>query len=195
MSKDYLGQLLRAQNTVFTINEIALLWGESDVQLVRKRVYRYAKAGKLCLLRRGIYAKDKNYDKYELATKIFTPAYVSFETVLARAGVIFQFYGQIFVASYLTREITADGQTYSFRKIKDTILTDRTGIEVKNGYFMATTERALLDVLYLKKDYYFDNLSAINWEAVDTILPIYGGNRRMERLVKKYRKATQKGLN
>jgi hypothetical protein len=49
--------------------------------------------------------------------------------------------------------------------------------------------------VYLNKEYYFDNLSSINWNKVDEILPIYGGNKRMQAKVKKYREATQKGLN
>ena len=192
MKRDYLLELMRAKNTVFTASDIALLWGESNVDFVRKKIYRYIKAGKLYPLRRGIYAKDKKFDKYELATKILTPAYVSFETVLAKAGVIFQFYGQIFIASYLTREVVIDGQTYSFKKIKDTILTSRAGIEARVNYFIATPERALLDVLYLNKDYHFDNLGNIDWQKVNAILPIYGGNKRMERLVNRFLKAWQK---
>ena len=171
-----------------------MLWGESDVQLVRKRLYRYVKSGKLFPLRRGIYARIKAYEKCELATKIYTPAYISFETVLTKAGVIFQFYSQVFIASYLTREIVVDGQAYSFRKIKDTILTNPAGIESKDGYSIATPERALLDVIYLNKDYHFDHLGNIDWESVYAILPIYGGNKRMERLVNKYHIAARKGL-
>jgi hypothetical protein len=195
MKRDYLLELMRAKSTVFTTSEIALLWGESNVQMVRKKLYRYVKTGKLVSLRKGVYTKDKKYDKYELATKVLTPAYVSLETVLARAGVIFQFYGQIFVVSYLTREVVIDGQLYSFRKIKAAILTNRAGIEAKDNYFIATPERALLDVLYLNKDYHFDNLGNIDWHKVNAILPIYGGNKRMERLVKNFLKATQEGLN
>jgi len=41
-------------------------------------------------LRRGLYAKDNSYDKNELATKIYIPSYISFETVLRNAGAIFQ---------------------------------------------------------------------------------------------------------
>ncbi len=187
--------LIRSKSTIFTTKDIALLWDVANVNFVRKKLYRYVKASKLYSVRRGIYAKDKTYEKYELATKIFTPAYISFETVLASNGVVFQFHSQIFVASYLTRELTVDGQTYTLRKIKNTTLTNQTGIEVKNNYFIASPERALLDVLYLNKEYHFDNLSSINWDKVNDILPIYGGNKRMAAKIKKYRKATEKGLN
>lgn len=195
MEKDYLLSLMRSKQTVFTTKDVCLLWSESDAGFVRKKIYRYLKSGKLYSVRKGIYVKDKNYEKKELATKIFTPAYVSFETVLARAGVIFQFYSQIFTASYLNRELVIDGQTYSFKKIKYSILTNRTGIVVEGNYFIASPERAFLDVIYLNKDYYFDSLLNIDWDKVMKILPIYGGNKRMESKVKKYKEAAQKGLN
>jgi len=179
--------LFKSKNTVFSIKDIALLWGESNTELVKMRVYRYVKAGKLYSIRKGLYAKDKDYDKYEVATKIYTPAYVSFETVLGKAGVTFQYYGQIFVASYLTREITADRKTYSFRKIKDYVLTDNAGIKQKDNYSIAIPERAFLDVIYLSKNYHFDNLSVLDWDKVFEILPIYT-NKRMEKEVKAYQK-------
>ena len=91
MKKDYLMDLMRSKSTIFTTKDVSLLWQESDVNFVRKKLYRYVKAGKLYSVRKGVYAKYKNYEKYELATKIFTPAYVSFETVLTHAGIVFQF--------------------------------------------------------------------------------------------------------
>lgn len=194
MKKDNLLDLMKSKKTIFTSNDISLLWGNSDIDFVKKKIYRYLKAGKMYSVRRGIYAKDQNYNKYELATKIYTPSYISFETVLAKAGIIFQLYGQIFIASYLTREIIIDGQTYSFRKIKNSILINQMGIEVEDTYFTASPERAFLDVVYLNKEYHFDNLVNIDWNKVNKILPIYN-NRRMEKKVKEYQNATQRGLN
>jgi len=195
MRKDYILKLMRSKNTVFTTNDICLLWGESNTIFVKKKIYRYLKAGKMYSICRGIYAKDRHYNKYEFATKIYTPSYISLETVLAKAGIIFQLYGQIFIASYLTREIIADGQNYLFKRIKESILTNKIGIDVENNYYIASPERAFLDVIYLNKDYHFDNLINIDWDKVYKILPIYGGNKRMEKKIKIYREATQKGLN
>jgi hypothetical protein len=194
MEKDYILDLMRSKKTVFTFKDLILLWGESDVNFVKKKIHRYVKAGKMNAVRRGIYSKDENYDKYELATKIYTPSYVSMETTLGAAGITFQLYGQIFVASYTTREIECDGQKYSYKKIKDTILTNQAGIESRENYSIASPERAFLDVVYLNKDYHFDNLSALNWEKVYEILPIYGGNKRMTKMVKMYRQASKKNL-
>jgi predicted transcriptional regulator of viral defense system len=182
---EYLGILLRSPKTVFSTKDVALLWAEERKGTVSGRLNKYAKAGKLVRLHRGLYAKDKNYDKFELATRIYTPSYISFETVLAKAGIIFQFYGQIFVASYVTREVKANDQIYAYKRVRDSILTNNTGVEEKDNYHIATPERAFLDVVYLNKDYHFDNLSPLNWERVFDILPIYE-NKSMERKVKKY---------
>ena len=187
MERDYLLDLIRSPKTIFTFKDIVLLWGESDVSFIKKKINRYVKAGKINAVRKGIYSKDKNYDKYELATKIYTPSYISFETVLGAAGVTFQYYSQIFIASYKTKEIECNGQKYSFHKIKDKILTSQAGIETRENYSIATVERAFLDVIYLHKDYHFDNLSSLDWAKVYEILPIYGGNKRMAKIVKRYK--------
>lgn len=172
----YLSTILRSDKTVFSFNDIALLWGDSS-PAARKRMNYYIKEGALFRIRQGIYAKDKNYDKLEFASRVFTPSYVSFETVLGKAGITFQFYSQILVASYLTREIVCDEQRYSFRKLKTILLNDATGVENKNNCSIASNERAFLDTLYINKDYYFDNLSPLDWDEVFRILPIYNNKR------------------
>lgn len=178
----YLSTILRCDKTVFSFGDIAMLWGESTLA-ARIRVSYYIKSGELVRIRRGIYAKDKNYNKLELASRIFTPAYVSFETVMGQAGITFQYHNQIFVASYLTREIFCDNQKYSFRKIKKLVLNNAIGVENENNCAIATRERAFLDILYMNKDYHFDNLSPLDWNKVFEILPIYG-NKRMDKKVK-----------
>ena len=112
----YLSAILRSKKTVFSFKDMVLLWGDSG-NAARVRLNYYLKNDGLYRIRQGLYAKDKNYDKFELATRIYTPAYISFETVSGLEGLTFQHYSQIFVASYLTREIQANNQKYSFRKI------------------------------------------------------------------------------
>lgn len=184
-TKKPISDILRSSNTVFTFKDISILWGAIDQKAAIAGVNYYVKTGELYRIRRGIYAKDKNYDRFELATKIYTPSYISFETVLATTGITFQHYSTISVASYLTREITADGQTYSYKKIKNHVLTNPTGIENKGNYSIASPERAFLDTLYLYKNYHFDHLAGINFERVFEILLIYGGNKRMIKTIKK----------
>jgi hypothetical protein len=189
MKGDYLSTLLKSKKTIFTFKDIALIWREEASPATLVRINYYIKKGELIQLRKGIYARDKQYDRLELATRIFTPAYVSFETVLVQEGLIFQIYENIFVASYLTREITIDGQIYSFRKIKDPILTYPLGVNHENNRSLASKERAFLDTLYTHKNFHFDHVQVLNWEKVFDILPVYE-NKRMENQV--YRLFNQK---
>ena len=179
---DYLSAILKSNKTVFTFKDIALLWQEQASQATRVRINYYINKGELIKLRRGIYAKSNNYNKLELATRIFTPAYVSFETVLASEGLVFQVYEKIYVASYLTREIIIDKKVYSYRRIKLPVLTNPVGVLQDGITSVATKERAFLDTLYVNKDYHFDSLHSLEWEKVFEILPIFE-NKRMEKSV------------
>lgn len=183
--------ILRSPKTVFSFQDLALLWQNSNLNVIKSRIHRYVRQGDLYRIRKGFYAKDQSYDHLEFATRIFTPAYISFETVLVQAGLIFQYHQEVTVASYLTRMITSDNQIYSYRKIKTTILTDPLGINHDNELLdIATPERAFLDTLYAHKDYYFDNLRPLNWDQVFTILPIYD-NKRMIKKVNQLFKQSQ----
>ncbi|MDX9779313.1 MAG: type IV toxin-antitoxin system AbiEi family antitoxin domain-containing protein [Patescibacteria group bacterium] len=182
---EYLDILLRSPQSIFSVKDVALLWQENQEDKVFLRLAQYARQGKLIRLRRGIYAKDKNYQPLELATRIYTPAYISFETVLTRSGVNFQKYDSIFVASYVNREITVDGQKIIFVRLKDYVLSNTMGISHSQGIAMASKERAFLDRIYVSRDYHFDNLNDLNWEQVWEILPIYN-NQTMIQRVKKY---------
>lgn len=184
---EYLDVLLRSPKTVFSINEIGLLWREASGEAIRNRLSYYLKHKKLIRLRRGIYAKNSKYEKLELATKIHVPSYISFETVLAKAGIIFQFYNSIFLASYLTREIECDESIYTFRKIKSEILTNPHGINEIHGYSIASAERAFLDTIYIHKDYYFDNLSSVDWGKASKMIKIYDNNRMLKTFNSLYR--------
>lgn len=182
---EYIEILLRSPKTVFSTKDVALLWREKTEARVRVRLSGYVKTGKLIRVHRGIYAKDRNYNHFELATKIYTPSYISFETVLTRAGVNFQYYGNIFVASYVARDIETGGQKISFLRMKDYVLSNTMGIEHGEDIAMATKERAFLDRIYISKDYHFDHLDVLDWAKVFEILPIYR-NERMNKKVNEY---------
>ncbi len=164
------------------------MWSEENESIISIRLNKYAKAGKLIKVRRGLYAKDKNYNRFELATRIYTPSYISFETVLTREGVNFQYYGNIFVASYMNREIMVGEQRITYVRMKEYVLSNSTGIDHASGVATASRERAFLDRVYVSKDYHFDNLRSLDWNKVMEILPIYH-NKRLEKKVKEYFKS------
>jgi len=184
---EYLELLLRSTKTIFSTKDAALLWHENNNKIITDRLKKYVNIKKLIRPYRSFYAKDKNYNRFELATRIYTPSYISFETVLTREGISFQYYGNIFVASYVSREINVGDQKITFVRMKDYVLSNTTGIEHKDGYAIATRERAFLDRVYVSKNYHFDNLHLLDWNKVMKILPIYN-NKRLEKKTKEYQK-------
>lgn len=182
---EYLEVLLRSDKTVFSLKEISCLWGEKISVNMRMRLSSYVKKGRLVNVYRGFYAKDNDYNVLELANKIYTPSYVSFETVLTREGVNFQYYSTIFLASYITRSICIKNQNIQYIRIKDYVLTNKKGVNINDIVSIANKERAFLDRLYVSKNYWFDVLDGLNWDLVFEILPIYH-SKRLEKEVEKY---------
>lgn len=186
-------KILRYNSSVFTFKELILLFREPNTKRLKRRLQYYIQTGALYHIRRGIYAKDKNYDRMELGTKIYTPAYVSFETVLFESGIIFQYYKSIFIASYQTRDITCDGQTYTFKQLKRPILVNTSGLIDRGNYFVATKERAFLDTLYLNKNYYFDNLFPLDQKKVFELLPLYNNKRMTNQVIDHFKRINRDG--
>jgi len=191
MAKDNLiAKLYSSPKTILTIKDIALLWGETNPTKLLSKIKYYAKQGTLIRLSRGIFAKNKEYNQQELAASIYAPSYLSFETVLREAGVIFQHQEAIFVASPYSMTKKIDGWTIIFRKLKDIILFNGSGVKKEKEFSIATPERALLDTIYLSPKFYFDNLQPINWERCFDLVKIYNNKELVKRL-KKYQKYAQ----
>lgn len=171
-NENILFSIYRDSRTVFTLNDIAVLTGESDFNSLNKKINYQVGQGRLERPRKGIYVKE-GYNPEELACKLYVPSYISLEYILQEAGVMFQYDSRITSVSYLTREVTIEQKTYSYRKIKGEIMIDTSGI-IRNGNInKATPERAFLDLLYLNGDYYFDNLNPLDRDVINRLLPIY----------------------
>lgn len=190
MAKDFIFTLYNTPQTVFSLSELSLLFPELSYNNLRRKAHYFVQVGKLQSPRKGIYAKEK-YNLLEMANKIYTPSYISFETVLQKAGIIFQVYNTIFVASYLSRKITVGEQEVYFRKMKEEVLTNTQGIEQKENYAIASSERAFLDAVFRYGNYYFDNLQLLNWEKVFSLITLYN-NKAFEKRVNSYYKEYKK---
>ncbi len=183
--KNLIARLYQAKNTVFTVKDLAIIWQETDRNNLKAKIAYYVKSGILIRLARGIFSKDRNYDPKELATSIYRPSYISFETVLREAGIIFQHYDTIFVAGPWPKTINIDRYNFTFRKLKSEVLFNPKGIDRRGNYNIAEKERAFLDTIYLFPEYYFDNLRGIDWKKCSEMVGIYKNKRLVERL-KKY---------
>jgi hypothetical protein len=181
---DIILAIYKENRSVFRLKDIAMITGISDFQSLNKKLNYYVHKGKLMNPRKGIYTKP-DYNQEELACSIYTPAYISLEYVLQKAGIIFQYDNRVTVVSYLSRSIIVDEKTYSYRKLKGDLLIDTTGIVRQNNFInVASAERAFMDMLYLDKDYYFDNLNPLNKELIGRLLPIYQSEVLTRRVTK-----------
>lgn len=182
-----IAKLYQTSKTVLNSKDLALVWQENNKESLYSKTAYYVKQKALTRLTRGVFSKNKEYNPKELATSIYAPSYISFETVLREAGVIFQYYNSIFVASKWPKTMVIDKYTFIFRKLKNTVLFNAAGIITKDNFSIATTERAFLDTIYLFPNYYFDNLKSIDWEKCDELVKIYN-NKQLIRRLNKYRK-------
>ncbi len=182
MTAELIFKLYKDQKTVFSFQEIAMLLNEPNASKLKQRLNYYVRTKKLKNPRRGIYTKEK-YSVEELACKIFKPAYISLEYVLQKAGIVFQYYTQVTNISYLSRTININGHIFEYRKIKNDILYNATGIDMQdNGISIASPERAFLDILYLKKEFSFDSIDSLNKKFVFSILPVYQSDKLTNRV-------------
>lgn len=177
-----MAKLYRSPKTVLTNEDFAVIWEENNSINLKQKIYRYLKKGSLIRLTRGVYVKNKDYDPLELATSLYVPSYISFETIFRQAGFVFQYYETIFVASSVSKIVKIDKKKITFRKLKEEILFNPQGIVKEGNYNIASPERAFLDMLYLSPNYYFDNLSLLNWEKCFELVNIYNNKQLVKRL-------------
>jgi hypothetical protein len=181
-----LNLIFKSPQTVFSFNEIALLLRITDKRALVAKLYYLVKTKQIIRIKNGIYAKGNDYNKQELASKIYIPSYISFETVLTEEGINFQYSEEITLASYKNKTANVDNQKYKFVKIKDEILNNPIGISNDMHISKASKERAILDTLYSKGNTHFDNLDTVNWNKIFEILPIYNNNRMVKNINKIY---------
>jgi hypothetical protein len=182
MKNNFAAAIYQSERTVFTLKEISVLLEEGNFNNLKAGVNYYVKKKIIRNIRRGIYTKE-NYEPFELAVKLYPPAYISFETVLFKEGLIFQYDKTITAASYLSREIQVDDHNLRYRKLKDSILTSPEGLIFNALFTIAEKERAFLDILYLNRDFFADYTRKLDKKKIFRLVPIYE-NRELEKKVK-----------
>lgn len=190
MKNSIILSLYKKPQTVFTLKEVSLLFPEIPYSNLKKRMSYFSKSGSIKKLSRGVYAKDQ-FDVLELANKLYSPSYISLETVLQKAGVTFQYYESVFAVSYLSRTVVVGDDTIEYRRIKKDILLNKQGIEDQGNVVIASPERAFLDGVFLYKNYHFDNLSPLNWDKIMELKNLYENrvfNKRVDEYYQIYKK-------
>ena len=157
-----LNLLLKSGETLFHTQDLALLWGITNRNTLYTTIKRDIKRGVLIHVTKGLYSTIPidEIDRFQLGTALIHKfCYVSCETVLFQEGVINQAVYPITFVSSVSLKIEYGDTQYIYRQLKSEILFDPSGVERKDGYFMATKERAMSDMHYFDPKYYFDNMN------------------------------------
>jgi predicted transcriptional regulator of viral defense system len=167
-----LSELLQLDRKLFHTNDLAILWGIGNRHNLYMTISRYLEKGVLFPVYKGLYSTVPitALDPLELGTAIIHRyTYLTTESVLSQAGIISQrVYDYTFVADR-SKRVSVGQWSFRFRKLKDEYLYHPAGIVNQNGNFIASTERAVADMLYYNPKYHFDISESINFEKVRSI--------------------------
>lgn len=172
-------KLYQLGNSIFSINDLRIIWAEQNPDALKSSVKYYVDAGKLQRLRRGIFALSKDFNTFELANKLITPSYISLETALQKHGVTFQFSSVVTSLASYSRRIDIGAQTYAYHSIQLDILLNPLGILHEDHHTIASSERAVCDYIYLHGPSHFDNLRTLDHALMRVIAKIYA-NKSVE---------------
>ena len=135
-----------------------LLAGDVDPADVRRQLSRWTKAGRLYQLRRGVYALAPPYQKvrphpFVVANALVRGSYVSLQSALAHYGMIPEYTP---VVTSVTTARPGRWETplgdYEFRHVKTAWFHGYQRLDMggRQWAFVATAEKALLDLIYLQ---------------------------------------------
>ena len=184
-------ELRNIRKFYFGYEELARTLGIS-ISSARVTASRYVKMGLLVRIKRNLYMLSEVWktatkeDKFMLANLGETPSYISLMTALDYHDSTTQVQRDFFesIAVQRTKTIAVEGTAFRYSKIAPDLYF---GFERKDGVFIASQEKALLDAVYLISygRYTFD-LSSIDPEKIN--------RTQMEKLSRPYPPKTKNRL-
>jgi len=177
--------LLSTHQTVFTVDDLAVLWKMPDRSKLWESIKYYLRTQRLYSIQRGVYARSEKYSPLEAAVKIFSPAYISYLTALGIHGAYFQYTSEIHTIAKTSKQIELPtGQAIVYHQVKNEILLNQQGIEKVDGYWIANLERAICDTSYLFPDFVFEHLQNVDIEKLERLSALYNNKALQSRIQK-----------
>jgi len=147
--REVLEALRRLGKTYYTVADLTKATG-----LAKGSLYvflaRWTKAGLLRRLGTGLYGlPEVAPDLERLGNEHCFPSYLSFESALARFGILSQVpYILTFATPRRSRRLKLAGTEIEYRQLRTGLFF---GYELQNGVYVALPEKALCDQLYMKR--------------------------------------------
>ncbi len=167
--------------TIFHAKDLANLWGIYNKNTLYKTLSRYEYSGLIHRIYNGLYSIGdiKDVNPYLIGVKVLHGhAYVSCESILYDKGIINQKPRDITLVSATSKRFTIREQKFRSRKLQNKFLFNNVGIEIVGGIMIASTERAVADMIYFSPKKYLDayNSKLIDWNKVNEIADEIGYN-------------------
>jgi predicted transcriptional regulator of viral defense system len=163
-----------------------LLSGDANPTDIRRQLSRWKQAGKIYQLRRGLYCLAPPFQKvnphpFLVANRMVPASYISLQSALAYYGMIPE---HVPVTTSVTTTRPGHWETplgvFDFRHIQVDFFHGYRLVDLgeKQQAFIATPEKALLDLVYLEPggdtlDYLvelrLENLSRLDWQALERL--------------------------
>ena len=165
-------RLAQTGEVLFHTSDLANLWQIRNKNTLHTTIKRYAQKGLFFRIYRGFYSL-KEIEKINpilLGIKALNRfAYLSAESILVKAGLILQVSNKITLISSVSKNFSIGDNFYICRKLNNKFLFNPISIELKDGFYQASIERAIADLLYFNPHYFFDGEKMINWKKVKKI--------------------------
>ena len=173
LSRTYLRLKPLRAKLYFTVGDVAQVLGIKR-QSARLECFRFVREGLFIRLKNDMYVFEEKWqnfsqnDYFQIASYLQVPAYISFISALSFYGITTQVQQQFFESSCFkrTRVFEQGGVRFNYYKIKKELYF---GFVRKGSFFIATAEKAFLDVVYLYSfgKYKFDS-SALDLSKLNT---------------------------
>jgi predicted transcriptional regulator of viral defense system len=148
---------------IFSINDLKILFSGYSIEYLRLKINRWIKRGYLKKLKKGLYVfSDENIDEFEIASKLVCPSYISLESALSHYSIIPDISSQVTsISTKNTNSFEINKIIYNYCHIKNELFFDF--IELRDGIFIASPEKTILDFLYFRNptenDQFFERLN------------------------------------
>ena len=172
-----LQSLLQSDQKLFHTQDLALVLRITNRHNLRVTISRYIKKGILKSVYRGLYSTIpvQSIDKYKLGSFfIHKFCYVSLYSIFERRGVINQKVHSVNYVSSTSKKIEFNGKLFVYKQMNLQFLLNPEGINLVDGVYEASLERAVADSVYFNLKNHFDSPNLINWDRVAEIKKLVG---------------------
>jgi hypothetical protein len=169
-------KLITSGKKVFTIEDLAVIWGITERRKLIERIKHYLREKRLVHIHKGVYAYG-DYTPMDVAQKLVPMSYLSLYTTSQIHGLTFQYYAKTYCIALKSITYDISGQTYVYHKVKEPIFYSQVGLVNQGQYIMADKERTICDLLYVFPSTAFDSLAGVDPKKLIATASIYGNKR------------------